>query len=586
MAKPFKPYGHPPPFDLDEYKDDFETWEDHWTRYLRLSTINEIVPAIEQPRYKADMLMTCLSQTTFKIIKSSGLTAEQLRDPAEIIEALKTRCNAGKNKNVWRVQFTQRKQQKGESFDDWLCDLRALSQKCEFAKNCCALCETARMLDQILAGVYSEEHRCKLFEKGDTLSYNEAVTLLRTLENAANQSTSIVSGGLTSIQQMKKSSYKKEKSSSSKPNPPQGKPANKAHHNPKTGSNRQAKCRNCGAATQHKKEDCPAQGKECHACGKANHYASVCLSKNKPKIAAMADHRLGSISNRTIATVKRDEMVKLSVLPALGDAAESLFLPDTGAEIDAIPETAYYELFKNTPLASAPAPVSATGSRIASKGTFKANIRWRVNDGTTRTTPATIHVLKDLTQPVLGKTSQQKLGMLPTGYPHAIAKLVKHDQSKTDQSPSQTNKVLQSSSGPYNNPFSSLLARNVPSHTVVAALKPSAPPNRAQDLSKLMSEFPAIFDGQCRPMVGPLCHFKLKDNATPVSMRGNRPVAEPLKPLLQAELNALEQQGIIKKTDEATPWVHPIVTVRKKDGNIRLCVDFRELNKCIVRPRF
>jgi hypothetical protein len=36
----FKPYGKPPPFDLDEYKDSFELWHKKWTIFLSLSTID------------------------------------------------------------------------------------------------------------------------------------------------------------------------------------------------------------------------------------------------------------------------------------------------------------------------------------------------------------------------------------------------------------------------------------------------------------------------------------------------------------------------------------------------------------------
>lgn len=38
-ARPFKPYGAPPPLDLDEYKDSFELWHKQWEIFLSLSTI-------------------------------------------------------------------------------------------------------------------------------------------------------------------------------------------------------------------------------------------------------------------------------------------------------------------------------------------------------------------------------------------------------------------------------------------------------------------------------------------------------------------------------------------------------------------
>ena len=86
-------------------------------------------------------------------------------------------------------------------------------------------------------------------------------------------------------------------------------------------------------------------------------------------------------------------------------------------------------------------------------------------------------------------------------------------------------------------------------------------------------------------MTGPVCHFKLKEGATPFALRGSRPVAVPLLPLLRTELDLLEAQDIIRKVVEPTEWVHQIVLVPKKDGGIRLCVDFRNLNKSIVQHK-
>ena len=105
-------------------------------------------------------------------------------------------------------------------------------------------------------------------------------------------------------------------------------------------------------------------------------------------------------------------------------------------------------------------------------------------------------------------------------------------------------------------------------------------------LKKLMANFPKTFDGECRAMKGPLCHFRLVDGATPTAIRGSRPVAEPFLPRLKEELAALEAEGIIRKVTEPTEWVHPIVLGPKKDSGIMLCVDLGALIKCIIRPRF
>ena len=83
-------------------------------------------------------------------------------------------------------------------------------------------------------------------------------------------------------------------------------------------------------------------------------------------------------------------------------------------------------------------------------------------------------------------------------------------------------------------------------------------------------------------LAGPPCHFELKEGATPVAMRGSRPVSVPLMPRLKEELDSLLEQGVIRKVDSPTAWVHPIVIEPKPCGGLWLCVDFRALNKHIV----
>jgi hypothetical protein len=54
---------------------------------------------------------------------------------------------------------------------------------------------------------------------------------------------------------------------------------------------------------------------------------------------------------------------------------------------------------------------------------------------------------------------------------------------------------------------------------------------------------------------------------------------------VSAQLEKLEQQGIIEAVEGPTPWVSPLVVIPKKNGEIRLCVDMREANKAIHRER-
>ncbi|XP_046449296.1 uncharacterized protein LOC124197793 [Daphnia pulex] len=335
-------------------------------------------------------------------------------------------------------------------------------------------------------------------------------------------------------------------------------------------------CHNCGSKEHHKRADCPASGRECRACGKRGHFSSVC---NGEKYKKSGDVRSISVHSTTVGAFTAAELVDIFVAPkgASASAAQVRFLPDSGAELDAIPREIFRRAFQGVKLAPAASPETATGSPIVTDGTYSATLNWKADDDERRLITATVHVLQDLKQAVLSKSSQKKLGVLPESYPHARVSTLAWSaitNVETDSSPSSS--LL----------FPHLLSRP-PAPMTVAALESGVTGERkAADLKNFMTDFRVIFDGVCRPMKGPPCHFELNTDATPVPMRGSRPVAVPLMQKLKDKLELQEKQGIIRKVTEPTAWVHPMVVVLKKCGGIRVTVDFRFLNDEIIRPRF
>ena len=211
MAMPFRPYGNPPAFDLEEYKDAFEAWEAQWKLFLRLSNIDIGVEVSARPSYKANIIKSCLSRHTLTALKRSGLTEAQLDDPDAITEYLRARANAGRNCHVWRQRFGNRVQRPNEVLDDWLCDLRNVARKCEFFADCCTKCETANILAQVIRGVNKDAQQCILFELGDALTLDTAIALLQNSENASLQTSNMKIEEPAFIQATRKSQYKKEK---------------------------------------------------------------------------------------------------------------------------------------------------------------------------------------------------------------------------------------------------------------------------------------------------------------------------------------------------------------------------------------
>ncbi|KZS02854.1 Uncharacterized protein APZ42_034560 [Daphnia magna] len=530
-VRPFRPFGTPPPFDMDDYKDSFEIWQAQWKIFLELSTIDTALDAAERPRYKANVLKSCMSKSTLTALLTFGMSAADLQDPVAIITALKDRCNAGRNCHVWRQQFSSRVQREKEAIDDWLCDLRSISSKCEFGTDCCAACEPTRILGQLVFGVCSDDDRRKLLELGPTLKLDDALKTLRLTEATRKQSANLKGGDASSIFRMSQSTYKKNKN-----------------------SNHQKK------VSFDTKTDTPSPATKHGGALKVGHFLHVCRDKGKKKKSG--DVRSISVHSVTVGAVTVAELVDISVAPKgpSASAAQVLFLPDTGAELDAIPRETFRRVFKGVKLVPAASPETATGSPIMNFGTFSATLNWNADDDERRPITTTVHVLQDLKQAELSKSSQKKLGMWPESYPHARLSTLTSSAFTdvgTDSSPIPS--LL----------FPHLLSRPMSAPMTVASLEPGITGERkAADLKNFLTNFRLIFDGVCRPMKVPPCHFELKADATPVSMRGSRPSTHSKATIkfhwtMNHPLSRLSRHHLAGSITSDSPWASltPVTTL-------------------------
>ncbi|XP_064479086.1 uncharacterized protein K02A2.6-like [Ornithodoros turicata] len=103
----------------------------------------------------------------------------------------------------------------------------------------------------------------------------------------------------------------------------------------------------------------------------------------------------------------------------------------------------------------------------------------------------------------------------------------------------------------------------------------------ATSIDALLSKFSSVFADPCEGHAGPPVEIELKPDAVP-QFRKARPVPFALRGAVERELEKWEKQGFISPV-QYSDWATPMVIVRKKDGEIRMCGDYKSTVNAMAR---
>ena len=102
-----------------------------------------------------------------------------------------------------------------------------------------------------------------------------------------------------------------------------------------------------------------------------------------------------------------------------------------------------------------------------------------------------------------------------------------------------------------------------------------------QQVREVLRRFPSLFDGP-KTQIGTIPsvqHHIRTTTDVPVCVRQYR-LPQSAKAVIKAECETMLAQGVIEPS--TSPWLSPVVLVRKKDGSVRFCVDYRSLNRLTI----
>lgn len=244
------------------------------------------------------------------------------RRVSQIMEKLEAYCNPRQNVMWERHVFNTRNQQAGEMVDQYITDLKTKAKSCEFGSLTDSLIE-----DCIVCGIIDDRTRSRLLREPD-LSLQKALDICRANEATATQMKLLTASGGASIEAEKADINAVEKSK------------------PKIQSDkRKQQCGKCG--TWHSRQQlCPANGVECHKCGKRNHFARVCRSMSrKPKVHSIEQESTDEDDDMFIAVVHdnrpgtKDWQASFKI-----NGRQVSFKIDTGAQCNVISRKIYNQV--------------------------------------------------------------------------------------------------------------------------------------------------------------------------------------------------------------------------------------------------
>ena len=446
---------------------------------------------------------------------------EDKNDINLVLKKFQTHCEPCLNVVFERYVFWERNQQEGESFDQWVMDLKLKAETCRFQ-------ETDAMLrDKIVFSISDTAVKERLLREPDitlkkVLNYCRAAETSKAHFNIMNMTQQVhalkISNGKN------QNNYKKgnpSKSSYTKPAKP---------------------CQYCG--NYHAVRRCPAYGKTCHRCQGRNHFESVCKGGGfKKKMYSQSrssckpvnqvdrsnedDHDdYGYAEELFVGSIfigKLGEHDKWSANLCI-NKQKFMFKLDTGAHANIIPESMYKQLNTGQSLQKTSTILTAFGDhQIRPKGKVKLNCS---------TGPLTKYLEFYVTDasdiPILGQNACEVLNLVQR---------INIDHIKAKQ---------------------------------------------AITKELLLEEYADVFTGLGQ--IGSEYHIQLRPDVPPV-IQPPRKFPYARQSQLKEKLEKMQSLGLIDDVDKPTDWVNSLVVTDKKNGDLRICLDPKPLNKAIKRER-
>jgi len=545
----------------------FRDWRQRWEEYSAAQRLTQDCSLLTQH----GILRSALDSEWTILWNAGCLNITTSHSVDEAIQLMEDYLRKKRNPLLDRQEFHRRDQQPGESVDKYFAALKSIDGVCAYDDlinctkcdtNCSFVCDQCkdktdpstqlqniRLRDRLICGLRDKEMQKKvLAEKYDKdLTLEKVLSICSAVEHS-NKTGDLLGARAPEINALKKSTYKKSKSQA-----------------------QSSSCPNCGGSA-HPKERCPARSKNCKFCEKLGHFQSVCRQRlNQSKSSAnqkpkanpkekLEVKQVGYLSVRN-ATSHKPTLIPVKTTFASSAAQDLQWLPDTGADIDAIGIAQLRKSFPDAEKQLSPDHDdvrAANGESLGPVGLIPLVMQLGK-----KTYNATVHVYKKVSVPLLSREGCKSLGLIDPNWPIV---------SESTRSPT-VNKL------------------SLPEKCSTPVQSLQTEPSSADAIrEQILAEFQSTFnDDVLRAMDGPPMKIELIDGATPCKRYKAYTIPYHWRDSVKSQLEKMQAKDVIESVPVGEPidWCHPIVVVPKKGSQEpRITVDLSGLNKFVRRPAY
>ncbi len=301
-----------------------------------------------------------------EILTSFGLSAEELQSYQTVMDKFDSFFVVKRNVIFERAKFNSRKQENGETVDNFITALYSLAEHCQYQ-----VLKDEMIRDRIVVGLVDSNLSLKL-QLNATLTLETAITQARQSESIRKQQDVMRNNFQPVKSEVDAIWKKKSRDSGSRRTQSQGKGKPGTHQqNRKKQSSEN--CPRCGGIA-HAKQDCPAKDTFCKHCKKKGHWIKVCRSA--PKSVNEVTETQHDFEVAFLGTVEtKDSKPWLTDVKIANHTTR--FKIDTGADVTVISEDDYSEVAKSSNITlekSDQVLDGAGGARLEVLGQFRATL--------------------------------------------------------------------------------------------------------------------------------------------------------------------------------------------------------------------